>query len=64
MNFLDHDILYSDEGGSEEWRRLVDRATNDTSSFWRKYARRKMRRSVKQLLAGVRPRIAMAYEFQ
>ena len=56
MNFIDHAILYSDDGFNAEWRRLVGRANAEHDSFWRRYARRKMRRTVKELLRGVRPR--------
>lgn len=59
MNFIDHDVLYSDDGFSVEWRRLVERANVSHDSFWRRYARRKMRRTVKELLRGVRPRVIM-----
>ena len=60
MDYIDHSILYSDNGFSTEWRRLVERANNEDDSFWRTYARRKMRRTVKELLRGVRPRIVTA----
>jgi hypothetical protein len=60
MDYIDHDILYSDNGFSAEWRRLVERANNEQDSFWRHYARRKLRRSVKELLRGIRPRVIAA----
>jgi len=59
MNFIDHTVLYSDDGFSAEWRILVERANVSHNSFWRRYARRKMRRVAKELLRGVRPRIIM-----
>ena len=57
MDYIDHGILYSDEGFSAEWSRLVERANQEQDSYWRQYARRKMRRTVKELLKGVRPRV-------
>jgi len=57
MYYIDHTVLYSDKGFSAEWRRLVECANSSDNSFWRRYARRKMRRTVKELLRGVRPRI-------
>jgi hypothetical protein len=54
---IDHPLLYSDEAGFEDWKRLVEEANDPTDSFWRKYARRKMRRVEKQLLRGIRPNI-------
>jgi len=58
MSFIDHDVLYSDDTGSKDWRRLNELA-NCPSTYWRKYARRKMRRIVRELLRGVRPRIQL-----
>ena len=54
---IDHELLYSDKAGYEDWKQIVDMANEGEESFWRKYARRKMRRVAKQLLAGVRPNI-------
>lgn len=59
MDFIDHPILYSDDIFSEEWKDLVEQS-NCKDGFWRKYARRKMRRVVKELLRGVRPRIQLS----
>ena len=56
MTFIDHPILYSDEVYNQQWMELV-RLSNGRDGFWRKYGRRKMRRVVKELLRGVRPRI-------
>lgn len=53
---IDHPILYSDNIGSAEWNRLVTKA-NGRDGFWRRYARRKMRRVVKQLLEDIKPNI-------
>ena len=61
MNFIDHPVLYSYNGCDEDWRRLVIDSELSNNSFWRRYARRKMRRSVKQLLVGTRPRISMGW---
>lgn len=58
MKFIDQDVLYSDNCGSKEWRELNELA-NCPSAFWRKYAKRKMRRVIKELLRGVRPRIQL-----
>lgn len=60
MDYIDHGILYSDSGFGAEWDRLVERANHSKDGFWRRYARRKMRRTVKELLRGVRPRIIPA----
>lgn len=60
MNHIDHPVLYSDDFANEEWRELVERADGN-NGFWRRYARRKMRRIVKELLNGVRPRITMGW---
>jgi len=57
MFYIDHPILYSDNYYSQEWEELVNQADGD-SSFWRRYARRKMRRISKELLKGIRPRIS------
>lgn len=57
MDYIDHHVLYSDYGFSAEWERLVERAASPNNGFWRRYARRKMRRTVKELLKGIRPRI-------
>jgi len=56
MNFIDHPVLYTDDFTDNKWLMLVERA-NGQGGFWRKYARRKMRRVVKELLNNVRPRI-------
>lgn len=56
MDFIDDPILYSDEVASEEWKRLVEES-NGPKSFRRRYARRKMRRVINELLRGIRPRI-------
>lgn len=56
MFYIDHPILYSDNCYSEEWQDLISQSECN-SSFWRRYARRKMRRISKELLKGVRPRI-------
>jgi hypothetical protein len=58
MTFIDHPILYSDDVYEEEWKELVEQSSC-RSGFWRRYARRKMRRVVKELLKGVRPRIEL-----
>jgi len=60
MDFIDHPILYSDDVANEEWRRLVNQS-NGPSCFRRKTARRKMRRVIRELLKGVRPRIYLNY---
>jgi len=60
MDYIDHDILYTDKGFSMEWRRLVEQADYCQDGFWRRFARRKMRRTVKELLRGIRPRIIPA----
>lgn len=57
MDFIDHPILYSDNVFSSEWEELI-KQSNSKKTFWRRYARRKMRRVAKELLKGVRPRIA------
>lgn len=57
MQFIDHPLLYSDEPFSTEWEELV-KQSNSKRPFWRRYARRKMRRVAKELLRGIRPRIA------
>jgi len=56
MDFIDHPILYSDNVANEEWQRLVNQS-NGPSNYRRRFARRKMRRTIRQLLKGVRPRI-------
>jgi len=55
-HYIDHPVLYSDTVYSPDWERLQEQATC-RSKFWRKYAKRKMRRVVKELLRGVNPRI-------
>ena len=60
MNYIDHPVLYSDDFANDEWEELVGRS-NSRDGFWRRYARRKMRRISKELLAGVRPRIIMGW---
>ena len=59
MTFIDHPILYSDDVFNLEWKELIEQSSCQ-SSFWRKYARRKMRRVAKELLRGVRPRIELS----
>lgn len=59
MDYIDHPVLYSDYGFSAEWRALVERAEASKNSFWRRYARRKMRRTVRELLRGIRPRVLL-----
>jgi hypothetical protein len=56
MYYIDHPILYSDDFYSQEWQELVDQSQCN-SSYWRRYARRKMRRISKELMKGVRPRM-------
>ena len=60
MDYIDHDVLYSDFGFSAEWSILVERANANHNGFWRTYARRKLRRTVRELLKGVRPRVLSA----
>jgi len=60
MNYIDHPILYSDNFSNPEWELLVEQS-NSNDGFWRRYARRKMRRVVKELLKGTKPRIAMGW---
>jgi len=59
MTFIDHPILYSDAVFEKEWEELIEQS-NSRDGFWRKYARRKMRRVVKELLRGVKPRIHLS----
>ena len=58
MDFIDDQILYSDDSNQDDWRDLVEQS-QCRSPFWRRYAKRKMRRVVKELLKGVRPRIQL-----
>jgi hypothetical protein len=60
MDYIEHDVLYSDFGFSTEWSRLVEQANSSKNGFWRTYARRKMRRTIKELLRGIRPRVIVA----
>lgn len=60
MNHIDHPVLYSDDFSNNEWEELIKKSDGN-SGFWRRYARRKMRRIAKELLSGVRPRIAMGW---
>lgn len=53
---IDHCLLYDDMAGFEDWKALVSKS-NGRSGFWRRYARRKMRRVAKQLLNGIRPNV-------
>lgn len=53
---IDSDLLYSDDAGYDDWKRIVSKS-KIRDGFWRKYARRKMRRVAKQLLDGIRPNI-------
>ncbi len=54
---IDHELLYSDKAGYKDWKRIMDAAKEDEHSYWRTYARKKLRRIAKQLLAGVRPNV-------
>jgi len=58
MDFIDDPILYSDDSNQDDWQELLAQS-NSRSHFWRRYARRKMRRVTKELLRGIRPRIKM-----
>lgn len=60
MHFIDHPILYSDDVASEEWQKLVSQA-NGPNNYRRKFARRKMRRAIRELLKGIRPRINLNF---
>jgi len=60
MNYIDHPVLYSDDFINDEWKELIEKS-NGHDGFWRKYARRKMRRVVKELLNDIRPRIIMGW---
>ena len=60
MNYIDHPVLYSDDFANDEWEQIIERS-NSHDGFWRRYARRKMRRITKELLRGVRPRITMGW---
>lgn len=55
---IDHDILYSDDVGIPTWQRLV-KQSNSREHSKRRYARKKMRKVVKDLLHGVRPRFRL-----
>lgn len=59
MNYIDHPVLYSDDFANDEWEKLIERSSGN--GFWRRYARRKMRRVIKELLRDVNPRIAMGW---
>lgn len=61
MNHIDHPVLYSDDFINDEWKGLIDKS-DGRSGFWRKYARRKMRRVVRELLSDVRPRITLGWD--
>lgn len=56
MDFIDHPILYSDDYATEEWQEILEQSKGK-QGFWRRYARRKMRRVARELLKGIRPRI-------
>jgi hypothetical protein len=58
MDFIDDPILYSDDSNQDDWQDLIVQL-DSRSQFWRRYAKRKMRRIAKELLRGIRPRIKM-----
>lgn len=58
MDHIDHPILYNDNTNNGDWQDLKEQS-RCRSKFWRKHAKRKMRRVVKELLRGVKPRIAI-----
>lgn len=58
MDYISHPVLYSDNFIDNEWSLLLEKMES-RSKFWRKYAKRKMRRIVRELLNGTRPRISM-----
>ena len=60
MNYIDHPLLYSDDFINHKWDK-ISKMSNSHDVYWRKYARRKMRRITKELLVGVRPRISMGW---
>ena len=60
MNYIDHPVLYSDDFIDNKWERAVEYATSH-DVYWRKYAKKKMRRIIKELLNGIRPRIASGW---
>lgn len=52
--YIDSPLLYGYE--TPEWRALCKQADSG-SGFWAAYAKRKIRRTIKQLLNGIRPRV-------
>ena len=59
VNYIDNPILFSDDNNQDDWQELIEQS-QCRSAYWRKYAKRKMRRVVKELLKGVRPRLYLA----
>ena len=59
MFYIDNQVLYSDNSNDDEWQELI-RQSRSKSSYWRRYARRKMRRVEKELLRGIRPRLKLS----
>jgi len=56
MFFIDDSILYTDNSNQDDWQDLVGQS-QCKSAYWRRYARKKMRRVAKELLRGIKPRI-------
>ncbi len=59
MSYIDDPILYDDDSNQDDWQELLSQSRCN-SRFWRRYAKRKMRRVVRELLRGVKPRIQLA----
>jgi len=55
-HYIDHPVLYSDSYFHPEWEKLVEQSEG-RSNYQRRFARRKMRRVINELLRGIRPRI-------
>lgn len=55
---IDHCLLYTDKAGFADWQNIVKKS-NGRNGFWRKYARKKMRRVANQLLNGIRPNLKL-----
>jgi hypothetical protein len=56
MSYIDDSILYTDDSNQDDWQELLSQS-RCKSRYWRRYAKKKMRRVAKELLRGIKPRI-------